>query len=391
MLKILLSFFLLTLILNISCGKEKDNTNSDSDLRVYQHGLDCIKLPNKDYAVIWASSGNPPQGADVEDNWTHDIYYNIVNQENPFLDDVITIISFPGAQEPASSDISRDGKIMITMEDAWNTNNEVAQRYGIYDSNFQNIKPYPNMVFDGGHSGHVAAVNDKFVVFYSEGWVNDGGVDNLGSGDNVMLKTYSSVGEELNTLDISVGEASRDWWPLVAGSENKACLVWQRYIENQTFSNLMLSIYNPNTNESSDNLVLENNVKYYTYDVQFIEAIARFLIAGTYQNQTGFAYLIDESGNITASVTNLPTGIVRQAKAIVSELSNNEVKIVYAASPNGLIILKAGKNKIEYLENKSDTYNWSYMGTDGFFINDTTVYILTLSKQDIQQKRFVIN
>ncbi len=155
------------------------------DLREYQHGIDFLPRRAGGYWLIWSSSGIPPLGASNDGSWTHDIYYSIVNPQSPALSPV-KIISNPEAQEPASSAMADDGHIMITMEDGWNADNVVAQRYGVYDQNMNPVNPYPNMVLDGGHSGHVAAVGNRFVVFYSEGWVEGGGVDNLGSGDDVM-------------------------------------------------------------------------------------------------------------------------------------------------------------------------------------------------------------
>jgi len=110
--------------------------------------------------------------------WTHDIFYSDIDPHNPKISP-IKIISNPEAQEPASSAISDDGHIMITMEDGWNAKNVVAQRYGLYDQSMNPVKPYPNTALDGGHSGHVAASGNRFVIFYSEGWVNDGGVDKM--------------------------------------------------------------------------------------------------------------------------------------------------------------------------------------------------------------------
>lgn len=183
---------------------------------------------------------------------------------------------------------------MITTEDGWQTHNTIAQRYGVYDTNFNPIKPYPNMVEDGGHSGHVASVNNYFVIFYSEGWINNDGVDNLGTGDNVKLKTYTSQGVEIHKMDIAVGDSSRDWWPLLAGSNHYACLVWQRFVERQNDTDLMISIYDPEQNIIKQTIKLEEHVKYYSYNVIYMPDINRFLVTGTYSNNEGFCYLLDE-------------------------------------------------------------------------------------------------
>ncbi|MFV2068417.1 MAG: hypothetical protein ACC645_15715, partial [Pirellulales bacterium] len=218
--------------------------SAEDDPREYQHGIDFVPLDSGHYGLIWSSSGNPPTGAAPNGDWTHDIYYSAIDPTNPQIVPQ-TIISNPEAQEPASSAIADDGRIMITMEDGWNANHTIAQRYGVYNSDFSPVDPYPNLVLDGGHSGHVASVGNRFVVFYSEGWVDGGGVDDLGSGDDVMLKVYRSDGTFERAKNIAVGGATRDWWPLVAGSTDRAMLLWQRFVDDATHADLMGSIYDP--------------------------------------------------------------------------------------------------------------------------------------------------
>ena len=45
------------------------------------------------------------------------------------------------------------GDIFVTFEDGWNAPQEVSQRYGVYRRDLKPIKPYPNDVESGGHSG----------------------------------------------------------------------------------------------------------------------------------------------------------------------------------------------------------------------------------------------
>lgn len=377
---------LVTLSLIATSCKNKENPENSLDARAYQHGIDCIDLGNNKCAIIWSSNENPPKIV-KDENWGHDIYYTIIATDTvSVFESYHPIIIASEAQEPASSAITSDGHIMITTEDGWNTSNTVAQRYGVYDTDFHPIKPYPNMVENGGHSGHVAAVDNQFVVFYSEGWVDGEGVDNLGTGDDVKLKTYQSTGTESSYLDVSVGNTYRDWWPLIAGSNKKAALVWQRFVKGTTSANLMLAIYNPKTNQLLQEVKLEEKVKYYSYNVEYLPTINRFLIIGTYQNTKGFSFLIDENGAITAFNKNLPAGIVRESKTITRELKNGDLCSVFPTLPNTLGILKITANNIEYINTIGDLEPWFTIGVDGFFINDTTVCTVSLSPEGLKKQ-----
>ena len=208
-----------------------NNTIAQDD-RSYQHGINFLQRPDNQWLLIWSSSGNPPTGKDKNGSWTHDIYSSLIDPQNPIIRPT-TLISNPEAQEPASSAITDDGYTMITMEDGWNTNRNVAQRYAVYDPLMKAIKPYPQLILDGGHSGHVAAVKNRFVVFYSDEWVQGGGVDNLGSGDDVLAKVYSRLGNLEHTVPIAVGKKSRDWWPLVSGSKQNCFAINYFYCRQQ--------------------------------------------------------------------------------------------------------------------------------------------------------------
>ena len=132
-------------------------------------------------------------------------------------------IQKPEAQEPVSVAQTTDGHIMVSFEDGWNTPNGVNQRYGVYESILQPVAPYPLGIASGGHSGHVTAVGNNFVAFFSEGWIDGDGIDNLGTGNGVYSKVYDSRGRALRTIDIAPNV--REWWPMIAGSPSRALLV----------------------------------------------------------------------------------------------------------------------------------------------------------------------
>ena len=354
------------------------------DPRAYQHGIDIIKRPDGRYLLIWASSGNPPKGADPNREWSHDVYYALINPAKPRIAPV-QLISAPGAQEPASAAMTTDGRIMITMEDAYQANNELVQSYAIYDASMKPVKDYQNIILDGGHSGHVAAVNNRFVVFFSEGWVDGGGVDGLGSGDDVLLSVYDSQGQLLTRQDISVGNQTRDWWPQIAGSEKHAILLWQRFIENKTVARLMYKVFDPVRQRwVKQTTELVNTLKYYTYAAQYIPSLKLFFVTGANHPGKGFAFLISNDGNIVAQSTVLPP-IVREAQPAVSEIKNGRVTIVYPTHPGALAVVSISRSDIQLVNTVPVLKHWFTSGTDGVFLNDNNVFFASLSPHGIKQ------
>lgn len=367
------------LIDNVSISKNQDLTKySNIDLRSFQHGIDILQLDNFNYISIWSSSGLIPKGENKENEWTHDVYYSKFNISNPKICP-LKIISAPGAQEPASSTITENKHIIITMEDDYNVKNDIAQTFGVYDLNMKPIKKYQNIVYDGGHSGHIASMKNYFIIFYSEGWIDNGGVDNLGSGDDVMLSTFDSKGDLLFKKDVAVGDNTRDWWPLISGSKNNTLLVWQRFIDNENYAQLIFRIYNPKKNTwiTSEQL-LKEKISYYNYDVQYLDDLGLYLITGNSDLNIGFAYTISPSGKIISKNNNLPQ-FVRESQPAIIKLTKNLTKVVYPTMPSRLGILEISKSKINLISNENINYNWSYIGTDGIFLNENKIYFLTLS------------
>lgn len=361
---------------NISRSDCIDPPHSN-DYREYQHGIDFIKHTDSSYYLIWGSSGIFPGGADKNGKWTHDIYYSGLNISNPIINP-IRLISAWEAQEPPSTAISANGNIFITMEDGDDVKNTIAQRYAVFNNDMKAIKPYPNMIYDGGHSGHAASSGNDFIVFWSNDWDDSvPGADGIGTGLDVIADIFSSEGEFRKRIDIAKGE-TRDWWPLVAGSPTSACMIWQRYVKGDKYSNLHYSIYDTQTGKIlKDALEIENSVKYYTYDVQYLVNIDRFLITGTYYTGGGFAYLLDRNGNIVGQNKEI-NGIVREAQGVSGNINGKEI-IAYAKDSTGLLLLKADKEKIGQAGLIKDDYKWYGSGTDGIFLNDSTIYMVSLS------------
>jgi hypothetical protein len=358
----------------------------ESDLRAYQHGIDIVEIDNGMYWAIWSSSGIPPTGTDKDGSWPHDIYASFFSKQSQILRPEV-IISNPEAQEPASSAINSAGNIMITMEDGWNNQTQVTQRYGVYDRFLKPINPYPLEVYPGGHSAHVAACGEHFVIFTSEGWVNGGGVDELGSGDDVFAHIYSSTGDFLAKSETAVGDETRDWWPLIAGSENRAALLWQRFVDDREYADLFFSVIEvPSGKTIIKPFRIENQVEYYTYDVAYLKSLNAFLVTGTYEVGGGFAILFDVNGKELARSETVEA-IVRESKAIIYS-AGDTVQVAYPTAPTGLMVMEVTNGKIVLKDTFADDFAWEYIGTSGVYLDPHTVFILTLSHQGLVDKYF---
>ncbi len=355
------------------------------DQRAYQHGVDFLQRTDGRYWLIWASSGTPPKGEDASGEWTHDVYAAAIDAAALSTPKPFVLITEERAQEPSSAAIASNGNIMITMEDAFEEDDVYAQTYGVYNESLEPLNAYRNIVAYGGHSGHVAAVGERFIVFYSEGWVEGGGVDELGSGDDVLLKTYDTQGTLLHVTDVAAGEATRDWWPLVAGSPKYALLVWQQFVDREQYARLLCRLYDPETNTwVTDAIVLSETVQYYTYDVQYLEVLERFLVCGTDARGKGFARLITPQGTIVARHDTLPP-FVREAQPAIRARGINDVRVVYPSAPDALMVLRVGYTDIRLAQTISQQNQWFYSGTDGIFIDDHSVYFISLTPEGLQE------
>lgn len=381
-------FLLLMGVLMISCAEKKIKAVDQSgDLRRFQHGIDFVKKSDGSYILVWSSQGNPPVDPGKEGDWNHDIFYSNIDPQKPSINP-IALVSRKEAQEPASSAISSDGHIMITSEDGENGLN---QMYAVYKEDMSVVKSYPQMVARGGHSGHVAAVDNYFCVFWSDKWDDSVlGADGIGVGKEVLLSVYNSVGDPLEEVEVSVEDTERNWWPVIAGSKTNACMVWQRYTEDDQTSDMYYAVYNPKSKKfTKEKTKIAGNVKYYTFDVQYMPNIDRFLIIGTYYTGGGFAYLVDNSGRIVNSNKSIPTG-VREMQPAIREFDEYSFAVYPCSFPNGIFVLKLTSSAIELKQVIPNSVAWSGVGTDGIFINDTMVYIVNESPFGLQHEIFTI-
>lgn len=289
---------------------------SEGDLRRFMHGVAAVpgELPGS-YNVFFSSSGLPPRGPDRQGSWTHDVYVQQWRADSGASSPPRLFIARPEAQEPVSAARNGSGQVMLTFEDGWRAGDEeVVQRYGIYDAALRPLKPYPQTVEPGGHSGHVTAVGERFVLFYSDGWVDGGGVDDLGSGNGVYARVYDAGGRRLFSLDIA--DEQREWWPLLAGGERVALLLWQQFVAGRQDARLKVAVLDPQTGQLSAQRVVREGLQYYSYSLSWLPGPARFLLAGNADGH-GFAMLLDSAGKTRAIVDCLPV-LVREAGMAVN-------------------------------------------------------------------------
>ncbi|MEN2475485.1 hypothetical protein [Burkholderia sp. GS2Y] len=350
------------------------------DLRRFMHGIGVADAGNGNRWVFFSSSGIVPRGAMRNGNWPHDVYVGEWLPGKPHLLHVHKFISRPEAQEPVSIAQNARGDIFVTFEDGWNAPQEVSQRYGVYRRDLKPIKPYPNDVESGGHSGHVATVGERFVVFYSADWVDGGGVDNLGTGNGVYLKTYDAAGRVLN--HIAVAPHRREWWPVIAGSPRNALLVWQKFIEGSTDATLEYALFDPVTAKLDMLGPLNEAIRYYVYASAYVPAIDRFIVVTTAADDHSVAMLIDPDGRRTATLGCLPAS-VRESGIGVSGTH------AYVPTHDGrLLTLALAPADISVSGVQRSPIPWGTTGIAGFPARGATMHFVSLTPSGTREADF---
>lgn len=351
------------------------------DLRAYMHGIEAVKGADGRYTLFFSSADLPPHGPEANGNWTHDVYVSHWSSVDAKITAPKSFIRRPEAQEPVSAARTGDGHVMVTFEDGWDTAYSVDQRYGVYDAKLRPVAAYPLEVRKGGHSGHVAAVGQRFVVFYSEDWVQGGGVDNLGSGKGVYARVYDSAGRP-SGAEIEVAPRVREWWPMIAGSPTRALLVWQQFVAGKTHANLKIALLDPKTGAVTRRRVLRSQVQYYTYKADYVPAIDRFLVTGTTAAGSGFAYLIDNDGRRTASLACMPATVREGGIAV------NGAMAYTPARDNRLLHLSLTPRSIALAAVQPSPIAWSYIGSVGLMRDATQIHWVSLGKSGLQETDF---
>ncbi|WP_175958861.1 hypothetical protein [Burkholderia pyrrocinia] len=350
------------------------------DSRRFMHGIGVADAGNGKRWVFFSSSGIVPRGAMRNGNWPHDVYVGEWLPGKPHLLHVRPFISRPEAQEPVSIAQNARGDIFVTFEDGWNAPQEVSQRYGVYRRDLKPIKPYPNDVEPGGHSGHVATAGERFVVFYSADWIDGGGVDNLGTGNGVYLKTYDAAGRELN--HVAVAPHRREWWPVIAGSPRNALLVWQKFIEGSTDATLEYAMFDPVTTKLDKLGALNGAIRYYVYSSAYVPAIDRFIVVTTTADDRGVAMLIDPNGRRTATLDCLPAS-VRESGIGVSGTH------AYVPTRDGrLLTLALAPADISVTGAQRSPIPWGTTGIAGFPAQGAAMHFVSLTPSGARETDF---
>lgn len=350
------------------------------DPRRFMHGIGVADAGNGKRWVFFSSSGVVPRGAMRNGNWPHDVYVGEWLPGKPHLLHVRPFISRPEAQEPVSIAQNARGDIFVTFEDGWNAPQEVSQRYGVYRRDLKPVKPYPNDVESGGHSGHVATVGERFVVFYSADWIDGGGVDNLGTGNGVYLKTYDAAGRVLN--HVAVAPHRREWWPVIAGSPRNALLVWQKLIEGSTDAALEYAIFDPATAKLDKLGALNDAIRYYVYASAYVPAIDRFIVVTTTANDRGVAMLIAPDGRRTATLDCLPAS-VRESGIGISGTH------AYVPTSDGrLLTLALAPAEISVSGAQRSPIPWGTTGIAGFPAQGAAMHFVSLTPAGTREADF---
>ncbi|WP_415877313.1 hypothetical protein [Burkholderia ubonensis] len=350
------------------------------DPRRFMHGIGVADASNGKRWIFFSSSGIPPRGALANGNWPHDVYVGEWSPGSAHITHVRTFLSRPEAQEPVSVAQNDRGDLFVTFEDGWNAPQEVSQRYGVYRRDLKPVKPYPNDVESGGHSGHVAAVGERFVVFYSADWVDGGGVDNLGTGGGVYLKTYDAAGRLLN--HVPVAPHSREWWPVIAGSPRNALLVWQKFIEGSTDATLEYAMFDPVTAKLDKLGRLNDAIRYYVYSSAYVPAIDRFIVVTTTADQRGVAMLIAPDGRRTALRDCLPATVRESGIGVAGPNA-------YVPTHDGrLLTLALAPAEITVRGAQRSPIPWGTTGIAAFPANDTTMHFVSLTPSGVREADF---
>lgn len=356
----------------------------DIDHREYMHGVELVRYGGRDM-LVFASNQYPPTSPPGE--WEHDLFYSYIDPLDPRGSfDAKRLVSAPTAQEPASAAVNASGRLMVTAEDAQHSE-YLDQTFGIWGPSLGPAVPYGAKLMppQGGHSGHVAASGDKFLVSFSDGWIDGGGVDDLGTGDDVFGRVVNQDGTLGGMVDTAAGAASRDWWPIVAGSDSNWLQVWQRYGSAGTGGGTVIGAVIDRDGRKVRETSLYGNNRYYYYDVQYIPAIGRYLVVGSQNTvgNNGVAVLVDKAGVVVASKAGLP-GTIREAQTVISADGRTAV---YAVPDLGAAVLELSADSIMLRKTVAIDWDWDYMGTDGIFVGQSRVVFATGTQRGI---RFII-
>ena len=303
------------------------------------------------------------------------MYYAWLENENSPIKPRV-LVSRPEAQEPASVAINARGTILMTAEDG---NGGINQHAGLWDSSLRVLREYPITIRRGGHSGHAAAMGDRFLIAYSEGWVEGGGFLERGTGKDIHARVVRNDGSIGREIDIAVDgdRRHRDGWPLVAGSERNWLVVWQRYPE----LSLQAALIGAAGTLIARRKIADRMPIRYAYAVEFAPQIASYVVAGS-SGEEGFVSLVSLAGEIVGTRRGLPP--MASESRIVLGWDGQQLTGVYPVRPRGVAVVRISQGAVELVRLIEHPYPWDYSGTTGLFVAPGRVLFATLSTTGIR-------
>lgn len=346
--------------------------NAEKDHRAWQHGIEWIKHDERNF-IIWSSWGNPPTTNPGKD-WQHDIYQSWIEPCDPVSRPSL-LVEGPEAQEPPSASLNNRGKVLLTWEDGRDGINQYA---AFLDTDSQQVSK-PFLIRSGGHSGHVAASRDKFLIAYSEDWIDaDDGFLQRGTGKNLFARIIEGNGHMHAEIPISRGNIEkREDWPLVAGSERGWIIVWQRYPERT----LHAATVDRSGVVGRHRRIAQGLRVGYHYDVQYLPALKIYFVL-TSDDTGGAVVLLDMDGNIIRRHTGLPP-FVSESRFVWTNAASGVIG-VYPTIPSGIAVIHVSAEKIFLQKMLSSSHQWDYIGTTGSFVSDSRVLFATLSRTGLK-------
>jgi hypothetical protein len=345
------------------------HASAADDHRAWQHGVNLVKVGEK-LLLVWGSAGNPPR-PNLGGDWPHDIYYAWLDAKDPTAVSPQVLVSLPEAQEPPSVAVNDRGTILVTSEDG---NGGINQNAGLWDGSLRALRKYPFLVRRGGHSGHVAALRDRFLVAYGEGWVEGGGFLNRGTGKDIYARIVENDGTLRKETRIAAGH--RDGWPLVAASDRNWLVVWQRYPQ----LTLHIAAVSAEGKVGKERRIIEAMPVRYAYDVAFAPQLGAYVVAGSTVDG-GFAALVSREGELIALQRGLPP-MASESRLVIGD--DAQPMAVYPVNPRGIAVLRLSAGAIELAKVVDHPHSWDYMGTAGRFLDPGRVLFATLSKTGLR-------
>jgi hypothetical protein len=346
----------------------KDDANEDH--RAWQHGVDLLRVGGK-LLAIWGSAGNPPR-PNLGGDWPHDIYSAWIEPGSGYLAiNPQVLVARPEAQEPPSAAINSGGVILITAEDG---EDGINQRAGLWDAALRPLRPYPYTIRKGGHSGHAAALGERFLIVYGEGWQDGGGFMDRGTGRDIHARIVAGDGKP--GAEIHLANGHRDGWPQVAAGEKNWLAVWQRYDGLALYA----ATISPTGQAGAARRVAQGLPQRYAYDVAWAAALQRYVVAGNSAG-AGFVALLDSDGQVHHLQGGLPP-LVSEARILIGGSAagpGTAVTAVYPVSPRGVAVLRLEVGAAQLVRVVDYPHQWDYMGSTGLFIEPARVLFVTLS------------